>query len=214
MKTLLKKMYTIKTNLLLILFFGYSLSFSQLEIKAHTGLLDRHGLGVEYTINDNIGVELKGSFRTRKESTQHMNFTYDSRVNNIFINTIVKKYSGKNQPGFGLYYGAYLRYWQYYQYVLDEEEYIKLESAYTSSSDVWLSSRSHKTSLGLITGYKGKIYNALTWEISFGLGAAPSFLYVEREISTENDYTRRIDESDWLRTHFSAISHLSLGWRF
>ena len=214
MKTLLKKIYTIKTSLLLILIFGYSFSFSQLEIKAYTGLFDRPGLGVEYTIKDNFGIELKGSFSTRKESTQHESFTYDKRLNNIFINTIVKKYSGKNHPGLGIFYGAYLRYWQYYNYILDQEEYIKLKRAYTSSNDIWLSSRSHKTSLGLITGYKGKIYNALTWEISFGLGGAPYFLYVIREISTEKDITRRIDESDWSRTNYSVISHLSIGWRF
>ena len=188
----------------------------QMEIKLYTGVMDRLGLGAEYAINDKTGIEVGGSFRSKASDNFFINAQVDNKENNIYINAKIKRYVANQFANHGIFYGAFLRYWQNYKTVTGMESWTVEQKTYAENNNGWISTKVHKTSLGVIFGYKGKISESFSWEISFGAGASPSFLYVEHEINSQDTIYRKVSNEStigFLR-HANLLTHLSFGYRF
>ncbi len=188
----------------------------QMEVKIYTGAFDRHGLAVEYAVNERIGIEIGGSFRTKKTSNFYVNADVGNRENNFYIHTKLKRYSAKKHAHHGFFYGAYLRYFQHYRTVTDMENWTVEQKEFAATDNAWISSRTHKTSIGILSGYKGKIKSSFNWEISFGLGGSFPFLYTERTIRTQDEQNGEVGRDLWVGylNHLSVLGHLSVGYRF
>ncbi|MCG8577008.1 MAG: hypothetical protein MI810_19160 [Flavobacteriales bacterium] len=197
-----------------LLLFHLSISNAQVEIKIYSGIFDTPGLAVEYLANERIGIELAGSFRFKNTTNQFINSTVDNWQHDFFINGKFKRYTAKKNPNTGLYYGAYLRYWQDYSTVVNMDSWTPEQTSYAITNDSWISSRIHKASLGVLGGYKGFFGEHWVWEICLGAGASPG-LYRGKEVRFNNTQRHTYgDEFFQGETYLSLLGHLSIGYRF
>ena len=194
-----------------------SKAISQVEVKIYSGVWDRLGLAIEYFVNENIGIELEGSFRTKTTSNFYINADVKNRENNIYINAMFKWYTSKENPYYGFFLGGYLRYWQNFQTVIDTAAWTEEQREYSIENNGWISYRSQRISFGGIIGYKFQIGKKVTISLTGGIGFSPTLCYWNEEVrvnSPEGITTRGRPPWLGLYDHVNGIGNVSIGYRF
>lgn len=186
----MKKAYLLYFIFLLTGIKGYS----QTELKLYTTYFERLGVGIEYFVNEQIGLELGSSYWQKNTSTYYVNADVKNRVDDLYINAMVKIYSGKKLNNAGFFYGGYIRYWMNFSTIIDEENWTIEQIAFAENNNDTRSTRTHKISLGGLIGHKTQFSDKLSFTFTFGLGGSISASYWQKE--TRYDYTVNKSSTD------------------
>lgn len=207
-----------KAHLLYLIFLLTGIKgYSQTELKLYTTYFERLGVGIEYFANEHIGLELGSSFWQKNTSNYYINADVKNKEDDLYINAMIKRYSGKKLNNAGFFYGGYIRYWMNFSTIIGEENWTIEQKDYAGNNGAWRSTRVHKISLGGLIGYKTQFSNKLSFGFTFGLGSSIPASYWEKE--TRYDYT--VIKSSPANNNFfgnlvliSLISQVSFNYRF
>ena len=195
------------------------------ELLGPDGTLEKFGFAAEYYLKENLSLELGGTYNTKtirlssyiQDPKYNIDgvFYYDLKKSNTIINLILKKYSGKKHTNYGFFYGGYLRFWGDYDDRVNTNKYPAPYRNFLQGYSLPVSERYYKISLGAIFGYKLRLSNRVTMDLSLGSGFSPSFLYLKKEKyfdSSKNNFRRATPSLTPF--HLSFISHITLGYQW
>ncbi|MFN5983350.1 MAG: hypothetical protein ACK476_00460 [Fluviicola sp.] len=203
--------------LFIVLIFNLQVIYSQSEIRMYVGLGDYPGLSFEHRFKNNLAFETGTSFRSKKNGNFH---GLQVREKNLFVNGIVKKYHTNKKGNTNFFYGAYLRYWQQYNYAIDalKQPYpTSLQALLDQNLLVTYGTKTHKISLGLITGFTFPIAEKFTFGINMGLGWSLRSTYWEKVfLYNEPDIVYQVHDNEFIGyfNHLSIVGNISFGYRF
>jgi hypothetical protein len=191
--------------------------FSQSEIKIYGGVADYPGISFENYLKKNLSVEISTSFRSEKTNFDWEGSPSGNRDNNLFINGFLKKYHTNKKGKTNFYYGAYIRYWQQYNYRINVDQLTIAQQAIVDNNRVNYSTKTNKISYGFLTGYKLPVGQKFTLGINTGIGFSLPFTYWKKEvIYNQPTVVDLVGDADWIGywNHLSLIGQLSFGYRF
>ena len=191
--------------------------FSQSEIKIYGAYNDYPGISFEYTLSKNLSVELGASFRSKNAGTWN---GLETRNNNLIINGMLKKYCTNKKGKTNFFYGTYIRYWYSNHFAVNAEQLplpTSIQSLLDSNYNVTHTTKTHKVSLGFLTGYRWAIGDRFTVGINTGIGFSFPFAYWQKEYTYNQPATISLyGEDAWLGyfNHLSLVGQLSIGYHF
>jgi hypothetical protein len=183
------------------------------------------GIAAEILVGDKMGLELGGTFN--KKTIQLSSYIQDPDYNldglyyysqhgtNTLLNLKVIRYIDTIKCHSGFFFGAFLRYWLKSSKTIHTDEFSSDYLNYLQHNPIEKSRHDHKISLGLIAGYKGRLFRTITWKISAGAGFSPTFLYF-RNVKYYSDITSSTEKvsKGLVLYHLSFLGQLGIGYRF
>ncbi|MCB0397581.1 MAG: hypothetical protein KDD36_13080 [Flavobacteriales bacterium] len=191
--------------------------YAQSELKLKTGP-EVMGLGFEYLDNGRISVEVVGSFWWKNQSNYFINADVDTRMSNLYLTGMIKRYSAKRYPHSGFFYGAYLRYWREFRTIMDEDNWTPEQKSNAETNASWRSTETNKVSIGGVVGHKFHASDRIYLGYTLGIGVSPGEFAYRRRIV---DYNRNVEKTGYNRDLMfrelslaSALFQVSVGYRF
>lgn len=204
-------------RLVTLLVFLPLITFCQSELKVYGALEDYPGVSFEHTFDNEVSIELGGSFRTRLEDDTWEGGPIERRYSNLFINSFIKKYKTKEAGKFKFFYGAYVRFWQDHQAMKGLDNMTPQQQAAYDGGYVTIISNDNKVSFGGLVGFKLPVSNRFNIGFTSGLGFSPRKLYWEHRAfsggTTRND-PYEYDETFGILFHLSGLAQVSFGYVF
>lgn len=198
------------------MFLVYQLS-AQTEVGLYGSLLDYPGIYVEHRFDNNLEINLSGSYRYKSGDVLFADAPNKDISTSMFFTMGVKK-NFESQVDFGNWFaGAYLRYWRDTWAVSSTDNLTPDQQQYADTVALTASRSYQKLSIGALGGYKFMLGDHFTITLTVGLGFSPKSAYWKTFKEYNRDpYSHKFGSDEFVGylNHLSGIGRFSIGYRF